>query len=187
MNVLLLTMMTVLFFTSTTFADPAPTPTPQTTTPPPQTTQTRLEFIININDSTTSASAGKKVLNISPLGDGFGMTNPNDGKPVSPLESQARESDRINKLKEGAKQLLRDAHKAKAQAKANEFAVDCERLRLLKKYADKNFVGFDDYPAEIRNLVKRLLVLETYFIKDHCPIDAAGNIKEDHSGHGHTH
>ena len=180
MNVLLLTMMTVLFFTSPTFADPAPTPT---SAAPPHTTHRLLEFIININDPTT----GKKVLNISPLGDGFGMTNPNDGKPVSPLESQARESDRINTLKEGAKQLLRDAHKAKAQAKANEFAVDCERLRLLKKYADKNFVGFDDYPAEIRNLVKRLLVLENYFIKDHCPIDAAGNIKEDHSGHGHTH
>ena len=52
MNVLLLTMMTVLFFTSTTFADPAPTPTPQTT-------QTRLEFIININDSIINRSTLK--------------------------------------------------------------------------------------------------------------------------------
>ena len=179
---LVLTLVCVLPTVAFADADPPQQQQQQQRTPTP-TTHRLLEFIININDPTM----GKNVLNISPLGDGFGMTNPNDGKPVSPLESQARESDRINKLKEGAKQLLRDAHNAKAQAQANAFSIECERLRLLKKYADKNFVGFDDYPAEIRNLVKRLLVLENYFIKDHCPVDAAGNIKEDHSGHGHTH
>ena len=104
MNVLLLTMMmTVLFFTSSTFADPA---APTTNAPHPI----------------------------------FG-TMPADFETWQSRELMIR------------------------QIMANQFATECVQLHTLKA---QKLDGFENYPEEVQNLVKRLEIMETYFLKDHC-------------------
>ena len=117
MNVLLLTMMMTLFFTSSTFADPAPT-----STPPP---------------------------NAHPI---FG-TMPADF-------AAGQETWKATQL------LVR-------QIMANKFSTECVQLNALKS---QEIDGFENYPAEVQNLVKRLEIMETYFLKDHCPMVPARKV-----------
>ena len=59
------------------------------------------------------------------------------------------------------------------QIMANKFATECVQLHTLKA---QKLDGFANYPEEVQNLVKRLEIMETYFLKDHCPMVPAHKV-----------